>query len=323
MEIADSISCDFYRSHNWEGREESRFHIYKNNANVGLDIETAYMGDNRKTEEITSLEISQMDLETVQLIQTRLGDWLQNDDPEPAELTTSPVEGIYEDSSGKQEVHNLQIEITFDGFRILALSSGRKPVANAVRIPPTDRVHDDQVGNCHHLNRLYSLIEIFLAGIQKENRDVLQGTQYLLNPDTHLHTAVPVECINRLEDDDYTGVIQAAGTALEEILENHTPDDIVANTGSASDLANRAFRANDPAFEWGHTDGEQKGLMFLYSGAFKALRNPVSHPRGDPDRNRFLDDIDERDALDALCLFNFLIRRLEVYSTTTLEREEN
>jgi hypothetical protein len=61
--------------------------------------------------------------------------------------------------------------------------------------------------------------------------------------------------------------------------------------------------------------------MFLYSGAFKALRNPVSHPRGDPSRNRFLDDIDERDAIDILCLFNFLARRLDEYGTTELERE--
>jgi hypothetical protein len=52
-----------------------------------------------------------------------------------------------------------------------------------------------------------------------------------------------------------------------------------------------------------------------------ALRNPTSHPRGDPDRNRYLDDIDERDALDILCLFNFLLLQLDKYGTVTLEKE--
>jgi hypothetical protein len=321
MEIADSISCDFYESSRWRGREESQFHIYGQDNQVGLEIETTYMGDNQKPEEITRLEVSRMELETVKLMQSHLGDWLRDDHDETAQLTTSPVEGTYEDSSGEQDIRHLEVKITRRGFRVLALSSGRKPVANAARVPSTDRINDDEVGECNHLERLYSLLEIFLAGVEKENQDVMRTTNYLLNPESHLHSAIPPECTERLENEDYTGVVQAAGTALEEILEQEMPDELVRESGNTSDLANRAFREGDPVFEWGYTDGEQKGLMFLYSGAFKALRNPVSHPRGDPSRNRFLDDIDERDAIDILCLFNFLARRLDEYGTTELERE--
>ncbi|WP_181685982.1 TIGR02391 family protein [Halorhabdus salina] len=321
MEIADSISCDFYESNSWKGREESKFHIYKEDSQVGLEIETIYMGDDQKTEEITRIEVSRMELKTVKLMQSRLGDWLQEDRGETVKLTTSPVEGTYEDSSGEQDVRHLEVKVTSRGFRVLALSSGGKPVENAARIPSTDRVNGDEVRESNHLERLYSLFEIFLAGVEEEKQDVIRTTKYLLNPEAHLHSTIPSVCVERLENEDYTGVIQAAGTALEEILKQETPEDLVREAQNTSDLANRAFRESDPVFRWGYTDGEQKGLMFLYSGVFKALRNPVSHPRGNPDRNRFLDDIDERDAIDILCLFNFLARRLDKYGITELERE--
>lgn len=323
MEIADSVSCDFYQSDNWDGREKSNFHIYEKGEVLGLEVETTAIRSDEETEQITKLRLDRLDIQTVEMIQSRLGEWLQENRDEEQSLKTRPVDGVYQANSEEQEIRRLQVDITRDGLRILALSSGDAPVTNAVRIPPTETVHDDETEDCEYLERLYSLLEIFLAGVEQESADIMRATRYLLNPETHFHNTLSEECLERYAIEDHAGVVQAAGSALEEVLKKQSPDDIVAESGGNSDLANRTFRENDPVYKWGYDDGEQKGLMFLYSGAFKALRNPSSHPRGDDDRNRFLDDINERDALDLLCFFNFLVRRLETYGITELERENS
>lgn len=323
MEIADSVSCDFYESDNWDGRENSNFHIYENGEELGLEVETTAIRSDEETEQITRLQIDRLDIQTIELIQSRLGEWLQESRDDERSLKTPPVEGTYQGTSEEKEVRRLQVEITRNGIRILALSSGDTPVTNAVRIPSTGTVHDEEVRDCEYLERLYSLLEIFLAGVEQEDQDIVRATRYLLNPDIHLHRNLHSECLERLEIDDHRGVVQGAGTALEEILEDEAPDDLVRDCTGTTDLATQAFRAGDSEFQWGYNEAEQKGLMYLYAGAFLALRNPSSHPRGDSERNRYLDDMDERDALDILCFFNFLMRRLETYGNRELEQEDS
>lgn len=215
----------------------------------------------------------------------------------------------------------LQIEFTSTGLRVVPLAAGIQPVPNAAHIPCTAEIHDEVVEGHSHLRRLYSLIEIFLAGIEEDSDDVIQSTKYLLDPESHVHSDLRPVCLERLDNSDCTGVVQAAGTALENSLEAKAPDEIVKQASGATNLVDQTFRGEDPAFRWGNNSGEQEGLHKLYGGAFLALRNPTSHPRGDPDRNRYLDDIDERDALDILCFFNFLLRQLDNYGSTTLGRE--
>ncbi|WP_247729568.1 TIGR02391 family protein [Halovivax limisalsi] len=321
MEIADVVSCDFYNSQTWDGREKSRVHLYKQGEQVGLDLETERTGSDGKTQELTRIEISRMDAETLRKIQSVLGEWLKKVDSEQTNLTTRPVEGIYKDSSTDHEISRLQVEFTSQGLRILPFASGNRPMPNATHIPCTTEIHDETIRDNSHLKRLYSLIEVFMAGIEQESDDVLQSTKYLLDSESHVHPDLREICLERLDNGDCTGVVQAAGTALEETLQAKASDEIVKRASNATDLANQTFNVDNPVFKWGYNDGEQRGLHQLYAGAFMALRNPMSHPRGDPDRNRYLDDIDERDALDILCLFNFLLRKLDQYGTTTLEQE--
>ncbi|WP_158543181.1 TIGR02391 family protein [Haloferax sp. Atlit-48N] len=321
MEIADVLSCDFFDSQDWDGREKSRVHVYKQGEQVGLNIETERTGSDGRTQELTTIKVTRMDIKTLRQIQSGLGEWLQKATSEQIELTTRPVEGKYKDSSEELEIYRLRVEFTALGLRILPLASGNQPMPNAAHIPCTGEIHNEATENHSHLKRLYSLIEVFLAGIEQESDDVIQSTKYLMDPESHIHPDLKSVCLERLNSGDCTGVVQAAGTALENALESKAPTEIVSRSNNATDLVNQTFAGADPVFGWGYNSGEQQGLHYLYAGAFMALRNPTSHPRGDPDRNRYLDDIDVRDALDILCLFNFLLRRLDAYGTTTLEQE--
>lgn len=321
MEIADVLSCDFFDSQNWDGREESSIHIYKQGDQVGLDIETERTGSDGRTQELTMVEVTRMDVETLRKIQSQLGEWPEKANSEQIALKTRPVEGRYKDNSTDHEICHLRVEFTPLGLRILPFASGNQPVPNAAHIPCANEIHDGTAESHSHLKRIYSLIEVFLAGIEQESDDVIHSTKYLLDPGSHVHPDLREICLERLDSGDCTGVVQAAGTALENALESKAPDDILSRAKHATDLVNQTFSGDDPVFSWGYNGGEQQGLHYLYAGSFMALRNPTSHPRGDPDRNRYLDDINERDALDILCLFNFLLRQLDKYDTATLEQE--
>lgn len=237
-------------------------------------------------------------------------------------MRTSPVEGTYEDTEELSSIRHVDIEIEREGLRMVGIKAGNRPVSGAVKIPSASTVRDGNISRCGHLERINSLLEVFLTGVQTEEEDVIQSTRYLVDPETHFHSRISERCLNQLAIDDHVGVIQAAGTALEAHLKEKAPPALVDRAQNTTDLVNQAFRGNDPPFRWGYTSGEQEGIHQLYAGAIKAFRNPTSHDRGNPDRDRYLDDINERDALDALCLFNFLIRRLETYDSVDLEYED-
>lgn len=322
MEIADVISCDFYAANSWDGREESKFHIYETGDQIGLDIETKRTGPDGQLQELIQLKVTKMDIEILHRFQSTIGGWLQHRSDQET-LQTRPVEGVYEDSSEETEINRLDIELSTEGVRILGLASGNHPVTNAVHVPSATEVHNGGFDSCNHLKRLYSLIEVFLAGVDASDDDVLRSSNYLINSDEHIHSDLPPVCLDRLRNEDYTGVVQAAGTALEEALESRVPDELRRRTNNATDLATQAFGDSNPEFRWGYDKGEQQGLMFLYCGAFLALRNPTSHRRREPERSRYLDDITEQDAIDILCVFNFLLRRLDIYSEMELEHEDS
>ncbi|WP_394354792.1 TIGR02391 family protein [Haloferax sp. AS1] len=95
---------------------------------------------------------------------------------------------------------------------------------------------------------------------------------------------------------------------LETTNRQGRPDtgDFAQNTtGAKLDL--QAFHSDGVKLSFGETEGEQDGAMFLYRGAFQALRNPVSH--------RSVENVDEDYARDAIYLINVSIQQLEELSS--------
>lgn len=102
------------------------------------------------------------------------------------------------------------------------------------------------------------------------------------------------------EGGHYQSAVRTAFTVLEERVrdEGGFPQEL-----SGAALMLDAFNSEDGPLSFGATDGEQDGVMFLYRGAFQALRNPVSH--------RFVDEVDEDYARDAIHTVNLLLRLLD------------
>jgi len=107
-------------------------------------------------------------------------------------------------------------------------------------------------------------------------------------------------CLSEYESGHYQSAVRTAFTVLEERVRDRGefPQGV-----SGANLMLQAFNAEDGPLSFGETEGEQDGVMFLYRGAFQALRNPVSH--------RFVEEVDEDYARDAIHTVNLLLRLLD------------
>lgn len=107
-------------------------------------------------------------------------------------------------------------------------------------------------------------------------------------------------CLSEYESGHYQSAVRTAFTVLEERIRGKGG---FPQGTSGADLMLQAFNAENGELSFGQTEGEQDGVMFLYRGAFQALRNPVSH--------RFVEEVDEDYARDAIHTVNLLLRLLE------------
>lgn len=105
--------------------------------------------------------------------------------------------------------------------------------------------------------------------------------------------------ITEFESEHFQSSVRTAFTVLEERVRElgEYPD-----TEYGAGLIQDAFHPEDGRLMFGESTGEREGVMFLYRGAFQALRNPVSH--------RFIETVDEDYARDAIYTVNLLLRLL-------------
>jgi len=106
--------------------------------------------------------------------------------------------------------------------------------------------------------------------------------------------------VSEFDSGHYQSSVRTAFTVLEERVREMGG---FPTTAHGSSLIQDAFHYDDGELSFGLSRAEKEGVMFLYRGAFQALRNPVSH--------RFIEDVDESYARDAIHTVNLLLRLLD------------
>lgn len=107
-------------------------------------------------------------------------------------------------------------------------------------------------------------------------------------------------CLPQYESGYYQAAVRNAFTVLEERIRNKGNFE---QELTGTELVLEALNPEEGELAFGETKGEKDGVMFLYRGAFQALRNPVSH--------RFMDEIDDRYAYSIIHTVDLLIRLLD------------
>ncbi|MFC4359239.1 TIGR02391 family protein [Halobium salinum] len=128
-----------------------------------------------------------------------------------------------------------------------------------------------------------------------------------------LHDGELIErCLPLFEQGKYPEAARLAGQILEERVDD-VPIESLENFGGTN-LMHQAFSPDGGPVRLASENSEQKGLMYLFAGAYLAIRNPLSHRTPDPERNRYLDQIDRNQSRNAIHTIDFLLTVLERYS---------
>lgn len=151
-----------------------------------------------------------------------------------------------------------------------------------------------------NISRLRDVIYDFF---ELEFEGSMEGLEIELPPEIEsserLDEVLQRRAVTEFESQHFQSSVRTAFTVLEErVRELGEYPDTEYGTG----LIQKAFHPEDGRLAFGESTGERDGVMFLYRGAFQALRNPVSH--------RFIESVDEDYARDAIHTVNLLLRLL-------------
>lgn len=118
--------------------------------------------------------------------------------------------------------------------------------------------------------------------------------------------------VTEFESKHFQSSVRTAFTVLEERVRELGE---YSETEYGTGLIQKAFHPDEGKLVFGETNGEREGVMFLYRGAFQALRNPASH--------RFIESVDEDYARDAIYTVNLLLRLLHENYNVNSDQSQN
>ncbi|RLM33149.1 TIGR02391 family protein [Haloarcula sp. Atlit-120R] len=124
-------------------------------------------------------------------------------------------------------------------------------------------------------------------------------------------------CVPHYERGEYQEALRLAGQIMEERIRDLGPESLAEKSGH--ELITAALTPEDGSITLASHNGEQNGLKMLFDGAYQSIRNPLSHRTVDPDGDAYLDELDAKQARNALHLFDYLMTTLDRYHDTQTE----
>ena len=118
-------------------------------------------------------------------------------------------------------------------------------------------------------------------------------------------------CLPKYKRGEYSDAARLAGQILEERVKTVAPESVADLTGAK--LMKQAFNPDEGPIQMADEAGEQEGIMFLYAGTYQAIRNPLSHRTPNPEKERYLDNLDQVQTRNILHLVDFLLMSLDQY----------
>ncbi|MCG1001873.1 MULTISPECIES: TIGR02391 family protein [Halobacterium] len=125
-----------------------------------------------------------------------------------------------------------------------------------------------------------------------------------------LHDGELVErCLPLFEQENYHECTRLAGQILEERVREIAPESLSDYGGSK--LFREAFAPDNGEVQIASDSGEQSGIMAMFQGVYKGIRNPLSHRTPDPEGEEYLDGLDATQAMNILHIVDYLLTTLD------------
>lgn len=116
-------------------------------------------------------------------------------------------------------------------------------------------------------------------------------------------------CLPLFNEKKYAEAARLAGQILEERVSEFAPE--AKSDLEGAKLMREVFSPDGGSLQIASDGGEQTGLMSMFAGSYQAIRNPLSHRTPDPNRERYLDDLDRIQTKNILHNIDYLLTTLE------------
>jgi uncharacterized protein (TIGR02391 family) len=139
-----------------------------------------------------------------------------------------------------------------------------------------------------------SVLRTIIARVESDSTSVSHASV------TATHPAIAIRCHRNFQAGHYEDAVFDAFKALENEIRakvNAPLDEVGA------ELMKKAMNPSNPKLTFSPVSAEQESVYLLFRGAMGFLKNPLSH--------RFLQNIDERTAAEAIAFASLLMRLVE------------
>lgn len=253
-----------------------------------------------------SVELKDLSADELGIITSLISNWLGSRSQATLSRSLNNISGNYKKSpvSSGLRTSPQDIQVEFSSSEIILGTAGlglvipREEEEIIFNFPATE-----VPGKSPEYSNIFGLRDLIFDFLELEFEGSGETSGFEFPPEIQSSERLDIELQRRVvtefESEHFQSSVRTAFTVLEErVRELGEYPDTEYGTG----LIQKAFHPDDGRLAFGETTSEREGVMFLYRGAFQALRNPVSH--------RFIESVDEDYARDAIFTVNLLLRLL-------------
>lgn len=242
-------------------------------------------------------------LEIVKLLEN----WLNSESHPTLDIDIDDVEGVHtEDDPNEFGREQPSTETNFSGVNVSVNEQSvefgywdeKEEEWSDVSIPSADYIEEQVPQNFTNVTNLYDTLYDFFT---IEYSGQIEYFEFNKLESSDFDEELVERAVSQYRDGHYQSAVRTAFIILEERVREMGG---FSREVHGDDLMTEAFNPNGGKIVMGDTDGEQQGFMFLFRGAMLSLRNPASH--------RFVEEVDEGYARDALHTVNLLLRLLDL-----------
>lgn len=285
-------------------KDDAKLHLDNRDNQIELHLRTSKTGnpdirENRSvTGMITSNELARKDIEYIIDITEK---WLTSETRSSVTVNIGEISGTHGPYTRRDQFNELEMSIDTRG---IWLGSGNA-VGSGIFIPAATERRNGEDDDIYNIVRFKQVLEEFIYEYGTKQEEEPSDTKFLSLPESSIDDELRERCLPRFNQGDYSGTAKEAGQLLEERVREKGPETSSSDHGAR--LMTEMFKPKGGPLAFGENTNEKEGILHLYTGAIKAIWNPVHHRTPEPSKDRHLDTFDRQQAHDTICYVNLLL----------------
>lgn len=308
MELSEYLNRKMYQNDEWVSEDVAR-------VDIGYDEEGAYIltqGRTRKrdwqgginSKDESTIFLYSEGVEWLAEIKSVLNEDEKADTSATIQEHVRNIDGQYRTEGDETPIDKIIVEIDSNGVHLLAYH-GEQFLGSRL-IPRAERLEDGEHKGENHLKTLFTLITQVSESYREQFDDKETGTDKNTCFSEGIDEELKKRCSPSFRNNQHADAAETAIQIVEERVDEMTGDEFPDQYGKA--LMEHAFSPNNGPLSAGDSNNEMQGVMFLFKGSVQGLLNPLKHRKQDPEKGRYLDDLDRQQAYNIIRFSDLLLQ---------------